>query len=462
MKSTVEPEEGNKVKVVVTFTEDEPEFQAAVADTWVEISKQVRIPGFRAGKAPRKILEKQLGADAARPESLQQAIPEFYAQAVIEHDVDVIGPPQIDITDGEESGDVTFTAVVETRPVIVVGGYNGLKIEVPSPEVPDSEVSDQLDRLRQQSAELGEVDRAAADGDYLTVDVHGSRDGEELDGLVADDYIYLVGSGAITPEFDAHLTGASAGDTVEFTADHPDPDEDPVDFKVTVKVVKEQVLPEVTDEWAAGVSEFETSAELVEDIRTRLAGDRESQTRGSVQARLGTALAELVEEDPPNAMVSEEMQGRLQSMAHQLSHMGMRLEDYIRITGQDPEAFTESLREAAVEASKVDLALRAVVAAESIEVSEDELDEQIEKMIEGADLTLEEARENLQSNGQLSAVRSEIAKKKAVDWLLERAEVVDENGNAVAAEFLTAPEPELVHDHDHEHDHDHDHDHAHD
>ncbi len=459
MKSTVEPEEGNKVKVVVTFSEDEPEFQAAVAKTWTEIAKQVRIPGFRAGKAPRKILEKQLGADAARPDSLQEAIPEFYAQAVIEHDVDVIAPPTIDIEEGEESGDVTFSAVVEVRPTIVVGGYNGLRIEVPSPEVPDDEVSDQVDRLRRQSAELGEVERAAADGDYLTVDVLGSRDGEELDGLVADDYVYLVGSGAITPEFDAHLTGASAGDTVEFTADHPDPDEDPVDFKVTVKVVKEQVLPEVTDEWAAEVSEFETSAELLDDIRTRLATDRESQTRGSVQARLGTALAELVEEEPPAAMVSEEMQGRLQSMAHQLSHMGMRLEDYVRITGQDPESFTESLREAAVEASKVDLALRAVVAAEGIEVSDEELDEQIEKMIEGADLELAEARENLQSNGQLSAVRSEIAKTKAVEWLLERAEVVDEHGNPVPAEYLTAPEPELVHDHDHDHDHDHGHDH---
>jgi trigger factor len=131
------------------------------------------------------------------------------------------------------------------------------------------------------------------------------------------------------------------------------------------------------------------------------------------------------------------------------------------MTGQDPEVFTESLREAAIEASKVDLALRAVVAAEGIEVSDEELDEQIEKMIDGADITLEEAQKNLQSNGQLSAVRSEIAKTKAVDWLLERAEVVDENGNAVPAEFLTAPEPELVHDHDHEHDHDHDHDHDH-
>jgi trigger factor len=226
-----------------------------------------------------------------------------------------------------------------------------------------------------------------------------------------------------------------------------------------VKVVKEQVLPEVSDEWAASVSEFDTSGELIEDIRTRLATSREDQTRGAVQARLGSSLAELVEDEPPAAMVGEEMQGRIQGMAQQLSHMGMRLEDYIRMTGQDPEAFTEQLREAAVEACKVDLALRAVVAAEGIAVSDEELDEQVVKMIGDADIDLDEAKTNLQSNGQLSAVRSEIAKTKAVEWLLERAEVVDEDGTPVPAEFLTAPEPELVHDHDHDHD-DHDHDHA--
>ncbi|MFM7067869.1 MAG: trigger factor, partial [Actinomycetes bacterium] len=449
MNSTVEPDEGNKVRVVVSFAEDDTEFQAAVDQAWAEISKQVRIPGFRPGKSPRRLLEQQLGADAARPDALQAVLPEFYAQAVIEHDVDVIAPPTIDITEGREQGDVTFEAIVETRPVITVDGYEGIRVEVPSPEVADEEVSNELDRLRRQGAELVEVDRASGDGDYVVVDVHGSRDGEPLEGLVADDYTYLVGSGAITPEFDEQLTGVKAGEVVEFEADHPNPEEAPVNFRVLVKTIKEQALPEATDEWAANTTEFDTAAEVIEDIRSRIATEREAQTRGSVQARLGSAIAELVSEEPPDAMVSEEMQGRLQSMAHQLSHMGMRLEDYIRITGQDPESFTAGLREAAIEACKVDLALRAVVLAEGIAVSDEDLDEQILQMIGDADIELDDAKANLQSNGQLSAVRSELAKTKAVAWLLERAEVVDTDGNPVPAALLTP----LEDDHDHDHDH---------
>jgi trigger factor len=453
MKSTVEPAEGNKVKVAVEI--DETELEPAVEAAWREIAKEVRLPGFRPGKAPRKLLEKQLGSDYARSEALKSALPEFYSQAVIEHDVDVIAAPELDITSGETDGPVSFSAVVEVRPEVEVAGYNGLRVEVPRPEASDEEIDEQIDRLRGQYGELTETDRAAAEQDYVTVDIAGSQDGEPVEGLTADDYLYLVGSGMIAAEFDEHLTGATAGSELEFDADHPDPEQGRVQFSVTVKNVKERVLPDLDDEWVAEATEFETVAELIEDTRRTLSESRTEQTRMAVRANLGKELAKLVDEEPPEAMVSGEMQARLQNLAYNLQGRGIRLEDYLQITGRDPESFTEELREAALEAVKVDLALRAVAEREGLDVTDDELEEEIIHLIGDADITVEDATEELRSGGQLSAVRSDISKRKALEWLVTQSEVVDEDGNAVPAELLALPE------HDHDHDgHDHDHDHA--
>jgi len=458
MKSTVEPVEGNKVKVIVEV--DESEFEPSVAAAWRDIAKEVRLPGFRPGKAPRKLLEKQFGSDYARGEALNKAVPEFYSRAVIERDVDVIAAPELDITEGKESGPVTFEAIVETRPEVQVAGYDGLRIQVPAPEATDEEIDEQIDRLRSQYGELAEVDRAAGDTDYVTIDISGTQDGEEVDGLTADDYLYLVGSGMIATEFDEHLTGSSGGDVLEFESDHPDPEQDTVDFKVVVKNVKERVLPDLTDEWVADATEFESVQELREDTRSRLSASRESETRVAVRTNLGVELAKLVDIDAPEALVSSEMQARLQNLAYQLQGRGIRLEDYLQITGRDPEAFTAELKEASEEAVKVDLALRAVVEAESLHATDDEVDTEIEVLIGDADITLEDAREELLGGGQMSAVRSDVAKRKALEWLVERSEVVGTDGVAIAPELLALPEDELSDEHS-DHDHDHaGHDHA--
>lgn len=445
-----------RLEVHVEEAELEPSIEAA----WREIAKEVRLPGFRPGKAPRKLLEKQFGSGYARSEALRSALPEFYSKAVIEHDVDVIDAPDLDITAGEESGDVSFSAVVEVRPEITVGGYQGLRVEVPSPEVPDDEVDAQIDRLRGQYAELADVDRPAGDGDYVKIDLQGSQDGEAVDGLSADDYLYLVGSGMIAAELDEQLTGAKVGDILEFDADHPDPEQGRVQFRVLVKVVQERVLPELTDEWVAEATEFDTVDELRDDTRSELAQAREAQTRMSVRARLGSELARLVDEDVPDALVRGEMQNRIESIAYQLQGRGVGLEDYLRLTGSDPETFTAQIREAAEEAVRVDLALRAVVAAEGLEASDEEVDEEIAGLIANTDLDLEEARRQLQDGGQLTAVRSDVSRRKALEWLVEHSEVVDADGRAVPEELLRLPEEPEPHDHGHDHEgHDHDHDH---
>ncbi len=260
MKSTVEPAEGNKVKVSVEV--DESEFDGDVDAAFRRIAHEVRIPGFRPGKAPRRILEARIGTEAARAEAMQHALPEYYAQAVSGHDVDVIAPPEIDVTAGEDEGAVVFDAVVEVRPTAIVGGYASLRITVERPSASEEEIDARVEHLRQQFATLADVDRPARDGDSVTIDISGTQDGEPRDGLTAEGYQYEVGAGSVVPELDEQLRGAKVGDILTFTADHPDPDEDPVDFRVLVKEVREKVLPDLDDAFAAEASEFDTVEEL--------------------------------------------------------------------------------------------------------------------------------------------------------------------------------------------------------
>lgn len=453
MKSTVEPLEDNLVKITVDL--EEAELEPALALAWKGIANEVRVPGFRPGKAPRKLLEKQIDSSYARSEALRTALPEHYSAAVIEHDVDVIAPPELDVTAGEEEGDISFSATVEVRPVIQVAGYKGLRVELPSPEVSDDDVTAQVDRLRSQYGELEDVDRPASDGDYVTLDILGTRDGEEVEGLNVEGYSYLIGSGMIATEFDELLPGSESGAVLEFTADHPNPEEDPVDFKLTVGAVQERVLPELTDEFVSDATEFDTVEEFTTDTRNRLESSAATATRQSVRSRLGAELAKLVEVELSDAMVSAEMQQRIQGMAQQLGASGISMDDYLRILGKDPQSFSEEMREAAEEGVKVDLALRAVAVAEGLEVSAEELEDQIAEMIGGGGVSIETAIEQLTAAGQLSGLKADLASQKALEFLIESSEFVDPEGDPVPAELLETPEAAAAEDHDHEgHDHD--------
>ena len=197
MRSTVEPLEGNKVKLSVEVEAEE--FESAVDAAFRKIGKEVSIKGFRKGKVPRKVLESRIGALAGREQALQDSLPEYYSQAVIEHDVDVIAPPEIDVTGGHDGGAVAFDAVVEVRPSIEVPGYGGISITIDRPVVDEDQIDAQIDRMRDLDSTLADVDRPAQDGDRVTIDITGTLDGEAQSGLTAEDYSYTVGSGAITP-----------------------------------------------------------------------------------------------------------------------------------------------------------------------------------------------------------------------------------------------------------------------
>lgn len=433
---------GPRVKLSVEV--DEERFEEAIDDAFRKISREVRIQGFRPGKVPRKVLESRIGSGYARAQALEDSLPEYYAEAVRDNGVDVIASPKFELTGGEESGAVTFEAVVEVRPSIEVSGYDALQVEIPSPTPSDDEVQEQIDVQRRQSASLEEVDRAAAEGDQVTIDIDGSVDGESLPGLNAEDYLYEVGSGGIVAEVDEQLTGASAGDSLSFSAPHPVQEDVEINFEIAVKLVSEQVLPELTDEWVDENTEHDTVEELREETASRMRMMRSFQANSALRENTATALAELVDAEVPDSLINGQMSDQLQSLAMNLQGQGMQLEQWLQMTGQDPETFTGELREAAERSAKVDLALRAISLAEGFEIDDDEMGEELERLATQYETDVDDVRQQLEHGDGLAPIRSELLKRKALEWLVDEVQLVDEDGSAIDRADLELPVTETT------------------
>ncbi len=438
MKSTVETLDDNRVKLSVEV--DEETFDVAVDDAFKRIAKEVRMPGFRPGKAPRRLLEAQFGSAVGREEALREAMPEYYAQAVIEHDVDVVAPPEIEITGGQEDGPVQFDAVVEIRPSVSAAGYDGLRVEIPNPVASAEEIDEQIDNLRRNFAELSVVERAAADEDHVTIDIEAIHGDEPVPGLTTTDYDYLLGSGAVVPEIDENLRGASAGDEVEFSADHPDPEEEePLQFSITVKEVKEAVLPDLNDEFAKANSEFETVEDLRADMADRMNTMRIQQANMAVQQNTAEALAALVTDEIPESMIENEINARIQDLVQRLQQQGMDVGAYLDAVGQTAETLAAEFREPAEQAVKVDLALRSVADLQGLVPDDDRIDEVIAEMAGPSGQDPDELKARLAEVGQISALRADLAKQAAMEWLTDNVELVDEDGEAIDREALEFP-----------------------
>jgi trigger factor len=438
--AVLEPLEGNKVKLTIHVPE--VVFDKAIDAAFRKIAREVRIPGFRPGKAPRRLLESRLGPDVGRQQALQDSLGTYYAEAVVQNDVDVIAAPEIHITAGQDHGDVEFEAVVEVRPVVHLVGYQGLRVTIPNPSVDEGRVDEQIDALRTRFGELTDDDNPLVDGAFAQIDLTGSIDGEQVDALSASDYLYEVGSGTLLPELDEALYGAKTGAILSFEAELPDRfgerAGDQVAFRVLVKDTKRRVLPDADDDFAQQASEFDTIEELRADIRSRLDVMGKVNAQLTVREKVLEAVAQLVDVDLPEPLVGTEMQQRLEDMARRLAQQGITLEQYMAATGMTPEKLTTDLREAGEKAVRVDLALRAVVAQEGIEASDEEVDAEIVRLAERVNRKPAEVRRNLDRGGRLEAVRSDLAHGKAIAFLVEHAEVVDDEGVVLD---LTIPTP---------------------
>ncbi|MBM3671242.1 MAG: trigger factor [Actinobacteria bacterium] len=433
LTTSVEQLNGNKVKLSVAIPA--AEFEKAVDAAFRKLAGEVKIAGFRPGKAPRQLLEARLGPGVAREQALRDTLPTYYAEAVAAEDIDVIAPPEIDVTAGEDEGEVRFDAVVEVRPVVTVKGYADLQIEVPAPEVPDDAVQQQIDMLRDRFADLEEKSGSLADGDFAQIDIKGYVHDEVIDALSATDFLYEVGSGGLVPKLDDELRGTKAGDILKFNDELPERfgerAGEEVGFQVLVKDAKRKVLPEVTDDWVSEVSELETVEELEADARKRLEMYALVQTQLLVRDKVLEAAAQLVDDELPDALVAGEMERRVHDLAHRLEHQGATIAQYLEATGQEQEKFIADLRAGSTLGVRADLALRAVVAQEGIEATDEEVDAEIARLAERSEEKPETVRKEFEQRGALEAVRSDIARGKALQFMVDQATVVDESGAPV-------------------------------
>ncbi len=443
LTTSVEPLEGNKVRLHVAIPAED--FEQAIDAAFRKLAKEVKMPGFRPGKAPRRLLEARMGSEIARDQALRDSLPEYYAEAVVAEDVDVIAPPEIDITAGEEDGDVEFDAVVEVRPQVTVEGHDSLRIEIEKPEVGDEAIAQQVDSLRERFADLEDSAAPLTDGDFAEIDIKGYIDDESVEGLSATDYLYEVGSGIVVPKLDEELHGKRPGDILKFTDSLPERfgerAGDEVAFQVLVKDAKKKVLPELTDEWVSEVSEFDTVEQLQADVRQRLDMYARVQASMVMREKIFEAAAALVPEEVPETLVNSEMERRLHDLAHRLEEQGIRMTipQYLAATGQDQQEFVDSVRVGATEAVRADLALRAVIAQEEIAATDEEVDAEVDRLAEQLNEKPAKVRKDLERRGVIEAVRSDIARGKALAFLMDHAEVVDADGEPVD---LSLPQPE--------------------
>ena len=436
MRTAIAALEGNKVKLTVEV--DEVEFDRSIDQAFKRLAKEINLPGFRQGKAPRKVIEAHIGTGIARSRAIQDSLPEYLAEAVREHNVDLIATPDIAVTSGEESGPVVFDATCEVRPEIDIDGHEGLRVEMPALSVDDAEIDEVIATERRRHGTLVDVDRPAATGDVLTIDLTGTRDGTPVPGLNTADWVYELGKGWVSPGFDGHLAGSTAGSRIEYS-EAPNGTEDVADLVAVVKKVQQMDLADLTDEWVDGhVADCATVAEWRGSVRARLEEYKLNQARSVLVDNVSVAVADLVAIDLPEAMVEGDFRSRVRSLVERFAAQGMSLEHWLSATGQPPEGFLEAVRTESRKAVRVDLALRAVARQEGIEADDDDVDAEIARIAMRVNQKADKVRRLYDRNDAIEDLRAQIRKSKALDWLIEHAALVGPDGSPIDAALLLA------------------------
>lgn len=434
VKSIIETLEGNKVKVSIEI--DEVEFDRNIDQAFRKIAKEVRIPGFRPGKAPRQLLQAQIGLGAARSQAIQDAIPEYLSVAVREHDIDLIATPQIQIINGETEGPIAFDATCEVRPEVSVPGYNGLRVELPSLVVTHSDIDEVINSERRRHGTLKDVDRPIVIGDQVTLDISGIRDGTPVPGLNVEDWLYEVGKGWVSESFDSKLIGAQLNQHIEYS-EAPNGTTGVAEMTINVKKIQEMQLDELSDDWVSEhVAEFDSIDTWKSSIRTRLESMKLNQARNVFVERTTSALGGLVSIEVPEAMVASDLQSRVRNTVEQFKAQGVALEQWLSATGQSTEAFIETLRTQSQTAVKVDLALRAVAVNENIVADDDDIDAEFQRIAMQVGRKVQQVRKAYEQNDAVAELKAQIRKSKAIDWLLHNSTLVDPDGHEISTSVM--------------------------
>jgi trigger factor len=396
-----------------------------------ELGRKVRVPGFRPGKAPRRVIENHLGRDYIYMEALQEELPGWYSQAVVETDLRPIDRPEIHFDEPlDEKEGFKFSATVSVRPEATLGEYKGLEVPKREIEVTDEEVDEQLEEMRGQFATLAAIeDRPVQEGDFVIIDFRGERmaTGEPLEGGEAEDYMLEVGRGELLEDFEKNLVGMKAGERKQFGVTFP-PDyaEEPlrgqsVLFHVNVKEIKERDLPPLDDEFAKEASEFETLEELRAAVREQLEEAVGQRVEGEFRGRVLDAVTEAAEVEVPEVMLHEKAHEMVQSFERSIRAQGMEPEQYYQLAGSSHADLEERVRPDAEDTVKKELVLDAVAAAEGIEADEDEVMHEIGHLAEDSERSPEELAEIMRQNGTYALLEEEISRQSALDFLVENA-----------------------------------------
>lgn len=425
MSLQVENLEKNMAKLTIEVSAEE--FEKAIEKAYQKNKGKMSVPGFRKGKVPRKMIEKMYGTSVFYEDAANEIIPEAYANEVENCDLDIVSQPSIDVVQIESGKSFIFTAEVATKPDVELGQYKGVEVEKKTAEVTDEEVDKALaDEREKQSRMVPVSDRAVADGDMVTIDFEGFVDGKAFEGGKGTDYPLTIGSHSFIDTFEEQLIGKNIGEEVEVNVTFPEQyqaaelQSKPAMFKVNVKEIKQKELPEIDDDFAQDISDFDTLADYKEDLKKKLLEKKEEEVKAQFEEDVVEKVVADAKMEIPDPMVDMQVRQMAENFARRMSSQGLTMEQYMQFTGMTEDKLVEQMRPQALKTIQSRLVLEEIVKAENIEASEDEFKAELDKMASMYQMEVDKLNE-LISDKEKESMKLDIAVQKAVDFIVEQA-----------------------------------------
>ena len=418
-------EEKNMVKLVIEA--DAEEFEAGLNTAYNKNKNKINVPGFRKGKAPRKMIEKLYGAEIFFEEAANSIIPDAYSKAAKESELDIVSQPKISVVQLESGKPFVFEAEVAVRPEVELGTYKGVEVSKADTEVTDADIEEELKKVQDQNSRTVSIDdRAVKDGDMTVIDFEGFVDGVAFDGGKGENYPLTIGSHSFIDNFEEQIIGMNIGEEKEINVTFPEEYHaenlkgKPATFKVSVKEIKEKQLPELDDDLAQDVSDFDTLAEYKEDLKKKIAERKEADAKSKKESEVLAKVVEASNMDIPQAMIDTQVNRMVEDFAMRLQQQGLSVEQYFQYTGLTPDKIMEDMKPEAVKRIKNSLVLEAIAKAENIEVSDEEFEDELKKMADMYKMEVEKIKEFMQ-DAEAKQMRDDIAVQKAVDLIVSSA-----------------------------------------
>jgi trigger factor len=423
-----------KLTVEVPFEELKPSLDAA----YKKIAQQINVPGFRRGKVPPAVIDRQVGRAAVLDEAINEVLPQKYMEALQENSLEPLAQPEIEVTKFEDNETLEFTAEVDIKPEFEVPAYDGIEAKVEDIEITDADVEEQVQALRERFGTLVDVEREAAEGDFVTIDLTAAKEGETVEGGEVSGMSYKVGRGGMLEGLDETLVGMKAGDDKTFDSELVGGDlvGEPVQVTVKVTAVQEQQLPEVDDEFAQMASEFDTSVELVEDVRERLGRGKRLEQAAAARDAVLEVLLEKADIPLPESLVTDELNARRESVEQQLMYAGMTMDKYLEDEGQTVEEFEADLDRRVRDAVAAQFILDAIAKKEELGVDQADLSQHLVRRAQQSGQDPQEFANHMFEHNHIPDMVQEILRGKALAAIVETAVVTDASGNVVELKNL--------------------------